>query len=210
MEVIFNGVISGVVLAFLVGPVFFTILQTSMERGFACGAFVAIGVSLSDAFYITLTYLGVYQLFDKGNFREYLGYFGGIVLVMFGVYYLFVKSKRLYKPDPAQVRINNPWRLVGKGFIINGLSPMVLIFWLGTVGVATTKLGYSTPGKAIPFFAAIVSTVFVTDLIKAKLADRLRLILTPRFIRNLNIALGIVLLAFGCRLIYYAESLPGL
>ena len=84
---------------------------------------------------------------------------------------------------------------------------MVLIFWLGTVGIATTKFGYSTPAKAIPFFASIVSTVFITDVIKAKLADKLRRILTPKFIRNLNIILGFVLLIFGCRLIYYAGDL---
>ena len=208
MEVILNGVISGIVLAFLIGPVFFTILQTSIERGFGSGALVALGVSLSDTFYISLTYLGIYQLFDNGSFREYLAYFGGMVLLIFGVYYLFVKSKRLYEYDPQNIRINNPWRLVGKGFIINGLSPMVLIFWLGTVGLATTKLGYTTPHKAIPFFAAIVSTVFITDVLKAKLADKLRRLITPMFIRRLNLVLGLVLLIFGLRLIYHA-ALPG-
>lgn len=210
MEVILNGIVSGIVLAFLIGPVFFTILQTSIERGFGSGALVAIGVSLSDAFYITLTYLGIYQLFDQGSFREYLAYFGGVVLLTFGIYYLFVKSRRLSAHDPHRVQLNNPWKLVGKGFIINGLSPMVLIFWLGTVGVATTKFGYSTPQKAIPFFASIVSTVFITDVLKAKLADKLRRILTPKFIRNLNIILGFVLLLFGCRLIYYASNLEGI
>lgn len=206
MEVILNGVISGIILAFLIGPVFFTIIQTSIERGFGSGAFVAMGVSLSDAFYISLTYLGVYQLFDQGSFREYLAYFGGIVLLVFGAYYLFVKSKKLSRPAVDELRANDPWRLVGKGFIINGLSPMVLIFWLGTVGIATTKLGYSTPQKAIPYFASIVSTVFITDLLKAKLADKLRSILTPHFIRRLNLVLGFVLLIFGMRLIYYAAE----
>lgn len=210
MEIILKGVVSGIVLAFLIGPVFFTLLQTSIERGFGSGVLVAVGVSISDAFYITLTYLGVYQLFDNGNFREYLAYFGGIVLLLFGVYYLIVKSKKLYSFDPEKVQVNNPWKLIGKGFIINGLSPLVLIFWLGTVGVATTKLGYSTPVKAIPFFTAIVSTVFITDVIKAKAADKLRRLLTQKFIRNLNIVLGFVFIIFGCRLIYYAGNLPGL
>src|SRR5690242_5018461 len=95
MDVILNGVISGIILAFLIGPVFFTIIQTSIERGFGSGTLVAVGVSLSDAFYITLTYLGIYQLFDKGSFREYLAYFGGIVLLAFGLYYLFIKSRRM-------------------------------------------------------------------------------------------------------------------
>lgn len=208
MEIVLNGVISGVVLALLVGPVFFTILQTSIERGFGSGALVAVGVSLSDAFYITLTYLGVYRLFDNGTFREYFGYFGGVVLLIFGIYYLFVKNRRIRGIDPEKVQVNKPWKLIGKGFLINGLSPMVLIFWLGTVGLATTKFGYATPQKAIPYFASIVSTVLLTDIIKAKVADKLRRLLTPKFIRNLNILLGFVLLIFGGRLIYYAGSLP--
>lgn len=206
MEIILNGVISGLILAFLIGPVFFTIVQTSIERGFSSGAFVAVGISLSDTFYISLTYLGVYQLFDHGSFREYLAFFGGIVLLVFGIYYVFVKSRKMSRVGVGEVGANNPWRLVGKGFLINGLSPMVLIFWLGTVGIATTKLGYTTPQKAIPYFASIVSTVFMTDLLKAKLADKLRQLLTPPFIRRLNLVLGFVLLIFGIRMIYYATE----
>jgi len=49
MEAVFNGVIYGLVLAVLVGPVFFTLIQTSIERGFKSGVYVAIGISLSDA-----------------------------------------------------------------------------------------------------------------------------------------------------------------
>lgn len=208
MEVVVNGVISGLLLAFLIGPVFFSILQTSVERGFGSGAMVAVGVSLSDAFYIAITYMGVSQWINDGGVRQYLGYFGGMVLLLFGAYYLFVKSRRLSRIDHTDAAANNPWRLVAKGFIINGLSPTVLIFWLGAVGLATTKLGYSTPDKAIPYFTTIVCTVFVTDLLKAKVADHLRLMLTPLFIRRLNLVLGFVLLAFGLHLIYTAGSLP--
>ncbi len=204
MEVIANGVLYGIVLAFLVGPVFFTILQTSVERGFGSGALVAVGVSLSDAFYISVTYLGLYHIFDRGNFREYLAYFGGGVMLMFGIYYLFIKNRRMRQVEAHEIRIKNPWRLIGKGFVINGLSPMVLIFWLGTVGLATTKMGYSSPTQAVPFFTAIVSTVFLTDVLKAKLADQLRRIVTIKFIRNLNVVLGFVLLIFGIKLIYFA------
>jgi threonine/homoserine/homoserine lactone efflux protein len=210
MEIVFNGIVSGFLLAFLVGPVFFTLLQTSIERGFRAGSFVAIGISLSDALYISVSYLGIYQVFDRGNFREYLAYFGGAVLLLFGVYYLLIKSRKLSSFDPEKVEERSPWRLMLKGFIINGLSPMVLIFWLGTVGVATTKFGYSTPAKAIPYFASIVGTVFITDLMKAKLADKLRVVMTPRFIRTLNIVLGIVMIIFGSRMIFIADNFTGM
>jgi threonine/homoserine/homoserine lactone efflux protein len=207
MEPVLNGIFSGIVLAFLIGPVFFTLLQTSIERGFRSGFFVAIGVSASDALYISICYLGVYQLFDNGNFAEYLSYFGGGVLLMFGLYYLIFKSGKpaTVHRDPTDQK--KPYKLILKGFIINGLSPAVLIFWLGTIVGATNQFGYTSPSKAIPYFAAIVSTVFLTDLLKAKLADKLRMVITPSFIRTLNIVVGVAMVIFGGKLIFTADSL---
>jgi len=45
--------------------------------------------------------------------------------------------------------------------------------------------------------------------LKAKLADKLRLVLTPRFIRTLNIVVGLVMVIFGGRLIVIADTLTG-
>jgi threonine/homoserine/homoserine lactone efflux protein len=209
MDSIVNGILSGLFLALLIGPVFFTIIQTSIEKGFRSGVFVAIGVSLSDAFYITLAYLGIYQIFDNEDVLEYLAYCGGGVLLMFGFYYVFIKNRKLSRAG-EHVQVRSPLRLAAKGFIINGLTPMVLLFWIGTVSFATSEFGYNTPGKAIPYYAAIVVTVFTTDVIKAKLADRLRVVLTQRVIRILNIVLGIAMIIFGTRLILNAEDLTKL
>ena len=209
MEIIINGVISGIVLAFLIGPVFFTIIQTSIEKGFTSGVFVAIGVSLSDSIYILVAYLGLVQVAQAENFRHYMAYTGGLILLGFGLYYLLVKRRRLaqFEFQAAPVE-GGPWlKLVGKGFLINALSPMVLFFWIATVSVATTRLGYAHPGKAALFFASIVATVFSTDLIKAKLADRLRTLITPRVIRIMNIVLGIVMIVFAGRLMLFPDDI---
>jgi threonine/homoserine/homoserine lactone efflux protein len=208
MEIVFNGIISGAVLALLIGPVFFTILQTSIERGFNSGFFVAIGVSLSDAFYIFISYLGLARFVSDAGSRHYLAYAGALVLFAFGIYYLFVKSRKLANFRPEMIKARSPGRLIAKGFIINGLSPMVLFFWVATVGVATTQFGYTSRRQIITYFSSIVLTVFVTDLMKAKLADKLRILITPRFIRILNIVLGIVLVVFACRLILDPDNNP--
>lgn len=203
MESVVKGVLSGLFLALLIGPVFFTLIQTSIERGFRSGFFVAIGISLSDAFYIAIAYLGIYQFIDKDNII-YLAYCGGAVLILFGLYYVFVKSRRV--AHGQEVKVRSPFRLVLKGFVINGLTPVVLLFWIGTVSVAANEFGYVTPGKAIPYFAAIVVTVFSTDLIKAKLADKLRAVLTTVFIKRLNIVLGIGMIFFGAKMIIEADT----
>lgn len=208
MEIVLKGIISGIVLALLIGPVFFTIIQTSIERGFWCGVFVAIGVSLSDAFYILISYLGLLQFMEAESFRLYLAYGGGFVLLLFGLYYLLIKSRKLARVDPKQLEARSWIRLAAKGFIINGLSPMVLFFWLATVSVATTQLGYAKGQRAILFFASIVATVFITDVIKAKLADKLRALMTPRFIRIMNFVLGIALVFFAGKLILFPDNIP--
>lgn len=209
MEAVLKGLASGIVLAFLVGPVFFTIIQTSIERGFRSGFFVAVGVSLSDAMYISIAYLGIYQFFDRNDYRVYLAYIGGAVLLLFGLYYLIIKTRKLKLYTVDNLPARSPFRLFLKGFVINGLSPVVLLFWVSTVGVATTEFGYNTPSEAVPYFAAIVATVFITDLIKAKLADRLRLVITPKFIRTLNIVVGLVMVIFGSRMIASADKFTG-
>lgn len=83
---------------------------------------------------------------------------------------------------------------------------MVLIFWLGTVSVATGEFGYTTTTQVVTFFSAIVATVLLTDIIKAKLADKLRSVMTPRLVRVMNLVLGVVMLIFGGRLLLYADN----
>jgi threonine/homoserine/homoserine lactone efflux protein len=207
MDIIIKGILSGIVLAFLIGPVFFTLLQTSIERGFSSGVFVAIGISLSDSFYILIAYFGLSQFLEAGNFRHYMAYGGGVILLLFGLYYLFIKSRKLAQYDPQKVTSASGLRLAAKGFLINGLSPMVLFFWLATVSVATTQFGYSSTKKATVFFASIVLTVFTTDVIKAKLADKLRVIITPRVIRIMNIVLGVVMVVFAGKLILFPDNI---
>ncbi|MBX2966031.1 MAG: LysE family transporter [Cyclobacteriaceae bacterium] len=207
MEIVLKGIVSGLVLALLIGPVFFSIIQTSIERGFWSGAWVAAGVSISDAFYIFLTYMGLSKIFSNSENQRYMAYVGGAILFAFGIYYLFVKSRKVLDFRTVNIKSTNPLRLVAKGFIINGLSPMVLVFWLGTVSVATGEFGYTTNAQVVTFFGAIVVTVFATDLIKAKLADKLRTVMTPRLVRVMNIVLGVVMVIFAGRLLLYADNI---
>jgi len=205
MDIIIKGILSGIVLSFLIGPVFFTILQTSIERGFRSGILVALGVAISDACYISLTYLGLSRFMMNPNFEIYLAYTGGVILLLFGSYYLFIKNRRMSCPEYEQTTQRSPLRYVAKGFIINGLSPMVFLFWVGTVSFATGELGYDSDLKVVLYFGAIIFTVMSIDILKAKLADNLRLMMSQRFIRSLNIVLGILLVIFGSRLIFQAD-----
>ncbi|MBL7870723.1 MAG: LysE family transporter [Cyclobacteriaceae bacterium] len=206
MEIIFNGIKLGIVLAFLIGPVFFTIIQTSVERGFWNGVLVSLGVSLSDILYVTICYFGVIQFINDPNFRESLAYVGGGILGLFGLYHLFIKSRRNIRVAVAAAEGRKMYRYFVKGFIINGLSPMVLIFWIGTISVASLDFGYSHGYEFFIFFSIVLITVLATDILKAYLADKLRRLVTRRLMMIMNVIVGICLIIFGARLIFLAGT----
>lgn len=206
MEIILNGLKLGVVLAFLVGPVFFTIIQTSVEKGFWNGVIVSLGVSLSDVLYVTICYFGLVQFINEPGFRVYLAYAGGVILILFGLYHLFIKSRRNVHPSLDVANEKKMYRYFVKGFIINGLSPMVLIFWIGTISVASIDFGYSRGFEFFLFFSVVLGTVLATDILKAYLADKLRQLVTQRLMRVMNVIVGICLIIFGGRLIFLADT----
>jgi len=206
MEIIFNGFKLGIVLAFLIGPVFFTIIQTSVERGFKNGVLVSLGVSLSDILYVAICYFGLVQFINESGFRQYLAYAGGGILILFGLYHLFVKSRKNIQTALEVEGSKKMYRYFVKGFIINGLSPMVLIFWIGTISVASLDFGYSRGYEFFIFFSMVLVTVLATDILKAYLADKLRRLITRRLMMIMNIIVGVCLMVFGARLIYLVGS----
>lgn len=196
MEIILNGLLYGLLLCVLIGPVFFALIQNAIEKGFYSGLFMAIGIALSDALYIAIAYLGISQLTSNEAFNKWLGGIGGLILVGFGVFYLF---KPVPKKGLKQLhKESTKWfQQILKGFLLNGVNPFVLFFWIGIV--SNVSLDYST-NEAITFFVVLVSTVFIVDVIKSYFAVKLAQIVTPRFMRIMNRVVGIALILFSLRL----------
>lgn len=204
MEIVFNGLKLGIILAFLIGPVFFTIIQTSVEKGFRNGLLVSLGVSLSDVMYVAICYFGMVQFINNPEFRFYLAYAGGGILILFGIYHLFVKSRRRMIAPVNVASEKKMYRYFVKGFIINGMSPMVLIFWIGAISIASLDFGYSEGFQFFIFFSTVLGTALSTDILKAYLADKLRTLITHRLMTIINVVVGICLIIFGARLIWTA------
>jgi threonine/homoserine/homoserine lactone efflux protein len=206
MSIVFKGIQLGIVLAFLVGPVFFTIIQTSVEKGFWNGALVAMGVSLSDILYVAICYFGLFQFLNDPGSKKNMAYAGGAILIGFGLYHLIVKARRSKQVSFHSAAETKPLKYILKGFVINGITPMVFIFWIGTISIATIDFGYSKGMEFFIFFTALLVTVLTTDIAKAFLADKLRKLITHRFLMIMNIVVGISLIAFGIRLLLMAKN----
>lgn len=203
-----NGLIFGLILSFLIGPVFFALLQTSIEKGFKAGMFMAVGVSISDSLYMFISYTGVTFISDNNQIIFLLGLIGSAIMVGFGLF-TFLKPVPTKGLRPAHFESNNYLRKIAKGFVLNGINPFILLFWLGIAGMIHIELHYSFD-KAVPFYAGVIIMVLSADIAKAFLAHRLRDLITPRLMKILNRSVGMALILFGFRLLYYAFEIKGL
>ncbi|HRW98941.1 MAG TPA: hypothetical protein P5280_05600, partial [Cyclobacteriaceae bacterium] len=84
------------------------------------------------------------------------------------------------------------------------------IFWIGVMSIASLDLGYTNGVNFLIFFVSLLTTVLVTDVVKAYLADKLRRLVTNRLMKIMNVTLGILLIGFGIRLIMIAQTFSDL
>lgn len=200
-----KGLLFGLLLSFLLGPVFFALLQTSIEKGFKAGLYMAIGVSLSDSFYMFVTYTGVSIFSDNSDVKFILGLFGSAIMILFGLY-TFLKPVPKRGLRHAHFESNNYFRKIAKGFLLNSINPFIFLFWLGVAGMINIKLDYSFK-QAVFFYLGVISMVLGADITKAFLANRIRDLITPRLMKIMNRTVGIALILFGFRLLYYAMEI---
>ena len=165
-----NGLLFGLTLMAMIGPVFFTLLHTSLEKGFNKSVLVAIGVSLGDIIMIFLAYYGLSQVIGFEENKEQIGMAGAAVLAVFGIVSL-LKARNPVIPAKDNEEVKGFFRFIFKGLAINAISPFVPIFWIGTMSLATIEYEYEGTTLFV-FFATIIAVVFSTDLLKAYLADK--------------------------------------
>ena len=200
--IIIKGISFGLILSVAVGPVFFALVKTSLQKGFKAGVCVAIGVSLSDMCYVVLAYFGVSQFFDNPMVKEQMAFVGGMVIITFGIITIITKPKGYTNGSEVMTKSNYVKQIL-KGVLINAINPAVLLFWLGVMSLASVDYDF-TPNKIIIFFASILITVFTLDLSKVYLANRLRNLVTPKVMRWLFLFVGLALIVFGVKLMFFA------
>ena len=74
----------GIVLAFTIGPVFFTVLETSISKGVKAAIFVDIGVVLSDIVFFVIAFFSTNSLLNSIQENRSSWYFlGGVLLASY-------------------------------------------------------------------------------------------------------------------------------
>lgn len=198
----------GFTLAFLVGPSFISLVQTSIHRGFYSGMQFAVGIALSDVTLIALSYLGAIQFLGAEHNQVRIGIIGGIIVIGFGIV-TFTRRHTISSSPHITMEMQRKtdrffsgrfFRYVSKGYFMNIFNPFLLIFWLGVMGLVTGK--YGIPSREIwIFFAGTIAAVFTTDILKCFLSHRIKQHLSIRVLTWINRIVGLAMVAFGVGLV---------
>ena len=191
----------GFFLSFMIGPVFFVLLETSATRGFRAGLALDLGVIVADIFFIGIAYFSSFQLLENLSNQPGLYVFGGMILTVYGII-VFIKGPRRdpSKTDEMLRYKNNYLMLFIKGFLLNFINIGVLVFWLGVIIIAGPGLN-NDPNRFLVFFGTMIGSYLVTDLFKILLAKQLKRKLTSDIVRRIKKTLGFVLIVCGIVLI---------
>ena len=195
---IINALLTGFFLAFMVGPVFFVLLETSATKGIKEAIIFDLGVILADALFIILSFYGSYSILNKIKDDPRLFFAGGILLFTYGLI-TFIKEKRrkiVLDPKLVVVEKTNLGGLFLKGFLLNFINVGVLGFWLALVVVISTNVGMNSQ-RIFIYFTTIIIGYFITDLGKIVLAKQLKSKMTPAVITKIRKIMGIVLMVIG-------------
>jgi len=197
MNDVLNAIPIGVGLAFMIGPVFFVLLETSATKGFRAAVIFDLGVIIADIVFVYFAYYGSHTLLEKIKDDPRLFILGGGILFVYGLFTYFKRRKPIITDeDLVIVEKQNYINLFLKGFFLNFINIGVLAFWLGMVVVISPNLEMND-ARIFKYFAAIIIAYFLTDLIKILLAKQLKSKLTPIVIRKIKRGMGIALMIFG-------------
>lgn len=193
----------GFLLAFALGPVFFTLIETAISKGFKAALFFNIGAFTADILFIVFVYFSTEKILEKLQNDPNLIIFGGAILVIYGIISYIRISKSFIKIVREHYSVSVKKNLPGlflKGFLLNFVNFGVLAGWMGTMIMANALT--SSKEGVILFLSTVLIVFFSTDLVKITLAKKLRSKLTPRFIFRTKRWVSILIIGFGLILLY--------
>lgn len=193
------------------GPAFITLVQTSIDRGFRSAAWFATGVILNDAMIVSLCILTSVQIVMRSETEAALACIGaGIILILFGIFtfrrrvkereeFLEKRSEEILK----KAEDRPAWFVfLSKGFILNILNPVVWLFWFSAVAMVAGNMGGNKLSTVV-FFALILGTTLMIELLKAWGAAKLKVFFNPQRTTIMNKVAGILLMLFGVYFIIF-------
>lgn len=196
IHVMLNGFLTGLLLQIAIGPVFFFILNISLQRTVIDGLLAVIAVTLADYIFIALAILGIGKLLEKPKIKLTLGVISSLVLIVFGVIMILSISRSSGISSPEVLVESNYTASFISAFLLTISSPLTIVFWTSLFAAKAIENGYAQ--KELVFFGAAAglatlfflgSSITLLSIFKASIPFTL--------LGILNSAVGSLLMIYG-------------
>jgi threonine/homoserine/homoserine lactone efflux protein len=198
-----EALLLGFLMAFMIGPIFFMLLQTSVLYGFKKALAFDLGAIFSDAISICIAFYASKPALELIKDDPAIFAVGGLVLLVYGAYSLLKKEKdNEDKEDQNSITVEKDPSYVNfflKGFLLNFINIGVLGFWLALIVVIGPSFSMDK-GDVFQYFGVILLGYLLTDLVKITLAKQLRNKITPEVSGKMKQIMAVIFILFGLAL----------
>lgn len=198
-----GGIITGLIVAFSIGPIFLTLLQLSINKGFKKAIYFILGTSFADITMISIIWFGLNKIRINTE-NPIISLIGAIVLILFGLSFIFnKKSSSIKETSSLQNNILGNSGLFFKAILLDIFNPLVWAFWAGVIGYNISHFNGNT--NQLIYLTGVLLTTFSTDLLKSHYAQKLKPILSDKYLQYMNYGIGLLLIGLGVNLLFLAE-----
>jgi threonine/homoserine/homoserine lactone efflux protein len=142
MKIFRNGLATGLILQLAIGPVFFFIINLTLQRTIFDGLAGAVAVAMGDYFYITLAILGIGRLLENKQVKKVFGIISSIVLIIFGIFIIkgVTDSDVLTIVDINSANLFSSFTSV---FFLTLSSPLTIVLFTGLFATKAVEYDYT-------------------------------------------------------------------
>lgn len=203
VKAILEGYITGLAMVVFIGPVFFTLIQSTIQHGAKAGFAVTLGIFLSDVLIAALCLFGAIEFFENARHQFWLALAGGLILFFIGFKYILKPIINTVSDFKSSVFSLSAF--FAKGFLVNFVNPFVFMVWISITAFA--KIRCDNWNDLMYFLGAALLGILATDSLKVILAERVQKFLNPAMLRKIFFVTGLILICFGFRFFYFAFML---
>jgi threonine/homoserine/homoserine lactone efflux protein len=195
-SILLNGFLTGLLLQIAIGPVFFFILNLSLQRTLIDGLIAVIAVTIVDYLFIVLAVLGVGKLLEKPKMKIILGITSSIVLILFGIaMMLSIKQAELGNISNTSIESDYMMSFVST-FFLTISSPLTIVFWTSLFAAKAIEMGY-TKRELVFFGISAGAATFIFLGFSVLLFSLFKASIPIMLLQLLNSAVGLLLIAYG-------------
>ncbi len=193
INIIFQGIIIGIVVSAPMGPVGMLVIQRTLYRGRRAGFFSGLGATASDIFYAILTGVGMSFVIDfiEAN-QQLLQIIGSLVLVFFGIYlYSQNPTGNMKKRGHSKLSYAQDFMTA---FFVTVSNPLIIFLFIGLFArfnsfVSGTNIIYHLIGYLSVAGGAILWWFFITSIV-----NKVRSHFNERSIHLLSRTIGVIII----------------